>query len=162
MHDHGFASSCEASDRPPEGATAVMSQRSSRFGYFISSRREAVGWNRRWWPGRKFGSGRVFFVSVNQVLVRLWARRRSSILTGKRGVMNPGCPMAAAPMFRGACGGVAVDEAVCVPQCAKSCDESRMRIEFEASQVWGLSARSACGWLLCVAGLAWSLRIGLG
>ena len=57
-------------------------------------------------PPAQAGMGRVFFVSVNQVLVRLWARRKeghplwvivpptpqscgmgSSSLTGKRGVM---------------------------------------------------------------------------
>ena len=59
-------------------------------------------------PALCAGMGRVFFVSVNQVLVRLWARRKeghplwvyrppyiavrgvmgSSSLTGKRGVMS--------------------------------------------------------------------------
>ena len=38
-----------------------------------------------WWSVRiRADMGRVFFVSVNQVLVRLWARLRSSNLTGKR------------------------------------------------------------------------------
>jgi hypothetical protein len=38
-----------------------------------------------WWSARgDAGEGRVFFVSVNQVLVRLWARVYSIGLTDKR------------------------------------------------------------------------------
>ena len=61
----------------------------------------------------------VFFVSVNQVLVRLWARLRSSSLTGKRDVMNPGCPMTAASTFRGVCGDARGCDAVGAPQCVR-------------------------------------------
>ena len=64
------------------------SQRSNRFGAIASQtpRGGGVFWF-CWccfvvglWPGHEV---HVFFVSVNQVLVRLWARRRSRCLTGK-------------------------------------------------------------------------------
>ena len=60
-----------------------VSQRSSRFDGSSSGMLGIQVLIRRWWPGCVSGLGRMVFVSVNQVLVRLWARLQVQGLTDR-------------------------------------------------------------------------------